>query len=431
MITDKDINQSKNFPSVINQFQNNTPQIINYYINLSENLNMNNNINAQIQNIPINLNLSNPPFENQILNNILNNGVFLNALMNVRNYFASIQVQSTNQQNLQKINVLEKDKKLKEKENLVGKKKKREENCEENSKKSIQINKNININEKEKNGNFFKNTTKEEVVKSNNSITNSESNETFKSINGKNVNLIQSPINENIFEKKSEFEQNLLESGKNEKKNINLGHIKKGNKINRYKELLQDTLLENLDKSKGGISIIIKNEEFEQPKRVKLNKKSFFKKTNKVINKLNKAKKNYKKSNKCHFSYNKNSKNEISFHPTKCIFHGDNYEKTNSPYDFMKYNYNYIEEKKQVNKTENKIDDLSKIINRNNNENKYNLSDIKPIWLRSEFKGNDMELKNCINLIKKEYKEKRDEKEEEECLKKIFENKKNINIINK
>ena len=99
----------------------------------------------------------------------------------------------------------------------------------------------------------------------------------------------------------------------------------------------------------------------------------------------------------------------------------------------MKYNYNFIKEKNQtnlINNIENRISDLPKIINRKNNENRCNLSSIKPIWLRSNFKGNDIELINFINLIKQEKKEKRDEKNEEECLERIFEKQKKINYIN-
>ena len=90
----------------------------------------------------------------------------------------------------------------------------------------------------------------------------------------------------------------------------------------------------------------------------------------------------------------------------------------------MKYNYNFIEEKKQPKKIENAERqavqvDASKIIYSNNYENnKYNLSDIKPIWLRSEFQGNDSEFINFTNLIKNKCKDGRDEINEEKCLEK-------------
>ena len=73
----------------------------------------------------------------------------------------------------------------------------------------------------------------------------------------------------------------------------------------------------------------------------------------------------------------------MKYPSTHCIFHGDNYQKTNS----IKYNYNYIEGKEKFKKIENANRqvvqvDTSKIIYNNNYENnKYNLSNIKTIWL--------------------------------------------------
>ena len=94
----------------------------------------------------------------------------------------------------------------------------------------------------------------------------------------------------------------------------------------------------------------------------------------------------------------------------------------------MKYNYNFIEEKKQTKKIENaerqavKVDS-SKIIYSNNYENnKYNLSDIKPIWLKSEFQGKDSELVNFTNLVKNKFKNERDEINEEENLERMIKN---------
>ena len=91
----------------------------------------------------------------------------------------------------------------------------------------------------------------------------------------------------------------------------------------------------------------------------------------------------------------------------------------------MKYNYNFIEEIKQKNpiteKKEKEAVDLQKMTNPNNYENNYNVSDIKPIWLRSKFKGDDSELENCTNLIKQQYKDGRIYKDEDKCLEKIIE----------
>ena len=81
----------------------------------------------------------------------------------------------------------------------------------------------------------------------------------------------------------------------------------------------------------------------------------------------------------------------------------------------MKYNYNFIEEKKQPKKIENaerqtvQVDSSKIIYNNNYENNKYNLSDIKPIWLKSEFQGKDSEIVNFTNLVKNKFKNERDE----------------------
>ena len=203
-------------------------------------------------------------------------------------------------------------------------------------------------------------------------------------------------------------------------------------KRNRYKELLKDTILENLDRTKNDISIIITNSESTNtpdkeggPKNTKnmKRKKNLSNSTNN-INKTNKLK-NLKKR----FTYKKKiKKNNIHYQSTECIFHGDNYENTNSASDFMKYNYNYLEEIKQPKK---KIDEAEKqvinsvpeIICKNNYlKNKNNLSDLKPLWLRSKFKGNDIDLNEKINLIKNKIKDGKDDINEEECLERLMEN---------
>ena len=156
------------------------------------------------------------------------------------------------------------------------------------------------------------------------------------------------------------------------------------------------------------------------------------KKNNKSKKKINKAKSNLKseKANKIKknkFNLNENTQLNYNKYPlTKCIFHGDNYEKTNSTLDFMKYNYGLKKIKKQGNKTnvnENKVVNLPETIYTNKFENmNYDLSEIKPIWLRSKFNDNKAELNNKINLIKQKLQEKRDYIDEEKCLEKIYEN---------
>ena len=94
----------------------------------------------------------------------------------------------------------------------------------------------------------------------------------------------------------------------------------------------------------------------------------------------------------------------------------------------MKYNYNFIEEIKQPKKNDDKIkQDLNikipNIICENNYENHINnISELKPIWLRSQFKGNDTELSKCINIIKNNMKNGRDDINEEKCLETLMEN---------
>ena len=94
----------------------------------------------------------------------------------------------------------------------------------------------------------------------------------------------------------------------------------------------------------------------------------------------------------------------------------------------MKYNYNYLEEikqpKKKINEAEKQvINSIPEIICKNNYlKNKNNLSDLKPLWLRSKFKGNDSDLNEYINLIKNKIKDGKDDINEEKCLERLMEN---------
>ena len=91
----------------------------------------------------------------------------------------------------------------------------------------------------------------------------------------------------------------------------------------------------------------------------------------------------------------------------------------------MKYNYNLNEIKKQrntIDESENKVAYLPETVYANNNDNMNNLSEIKPLWLRSKFNGNKAELNKYINSIKQKMKEGREYYNEEKCLEKINEN---------
>ena len=431
MLLNNDLNKNKNFPLIANQFQNNTSHIINFYINLSENLNMNNNSNNVLVH-------ENPKNGNNIIphpiNNILTNETFFNTFINLRSFLSMLQIQSAYQQYSQLLNNIniskEKEKTLIQKD-FVGNKRNRVIIENKN-------NKNINKTSKNNKLNIIKEKNVSKVENKKMSFGGNNSNKASKLINGNSINSISAKENKLVFEK--EFKNEEMELKRCKKDNKNAHYSKKGIKTKRYKELLQDTILENLDRPKKKFSIIINNSKFEKAsnnqknksinKRKKtkvlkgLNNNSILKKSNSVIDKVNKSNKLQNKVYKFNFDKNKNSKNNYGkYQSTECIFHGDKYEKTKSPKDFMKYNYNYIEEIKPKNTTEKKAKkavDLQKMINLNNYENNnYNLSDIKPIWLRSKFKGDDSELRKCTNFIKQKYKEGRIEEDEEKCLEKL------------
>ena len=421
MKSNQNIIENKTNPPIYNQFQINTSQIINYYFNLSQYLNMSNNLNnTQSQNLPTNVKTENQPLNQQNSNQTLsqiNNGA-LNQLINIGNMLALLQLHSTYQQYsllMKNMNTNEKIKKYNT--NLIGNKVNRE--IKDRGKKiNNKINKNSNI---KKNGSFQKNKKKsEKIFKVNNSLNNNIKEES-KSIKEDGIHFEQNFKGKISLELKNEKEKKVSESGNNKKYN----EKKLKNKTNKYKYLLQDSLLEKLDKPKKDISIVINNEEFEKAYekfRKSEKKRNLKKKSNSLNIKKNKIKKN--RINK--FNLDKNTQLNYTKYPsTKCIFHGDNYEKTNSALDFMKYNYNLTEtvKKSYINDNENKVVSVPEIIYMNNFENKnYNLSDIKPLWLRSKFNGDKIELNNCINSIKQKLQEGRDNTDEEKCLEKLFEN---------
>lgn len=88
---------------------------------------------------------------------------------------------------------------------------------------------------------------------------------------------------------------------------------------------------------------------------------------------------------------------------TKCLFHGNNYRKTSSIDDFMKYNFDFDEERniRKISKiTKDDCVDLNgfkDIKSLGNNE----VIKIKEKWLNSRFNGNYHKLKEEINEIQK------------------------------
>ena len=434
-----DKNSKEAFPPLINQLQNDKSQIINYYINLTHNLNMNNVGYDSMFKFPLygdSLN-SNKSQENQ--NQVLANAALFNTYLNMSNYFNMLQMQASFNQHQQLHSHMnnyqsnQNNKKPSQNLNLVGKKRKMErkkDNKDEINKKTDIIFQNIiNV----KNGSTQKNKNESndqlEKTKHSNDVINK-------------IIINQSPAQQNleIPEKKidNKTKDNELGDGpKEEKKNI----VKRKRNKNKYKELLQDILLEHLDKEKKDISIVIDNSSFKSPKSSsnnkrfqKNNKKNLnFKKSNSVKKEKDKNIKSKSQRCKTNLKSKKKEKNEksntVKFQPTEIIFHGDKYEKTKSAIDFMKYNYNFIEELKQPKigdaKKQTADIDLPRIIYKNNYENnKYNLSDIKPIWLRSKFNGSNTELESKIRLIKDENKDRRNVINEDKCLEKLFENSK-------
>ena len=431
-----DKNSKQAFPPLINQLQNDKSQIFNYYINLTHNLNMNNAGYDSMFKFPlygdsVNFNKSQ---ENQ--NQVLANAALFSTYLNMRNYFNMLQMQASFNQPPQLYHHMnnyqpnQNNKKPNQNSKLLDKKRKMETKKDNNDEINKKTDKNTT---NAKNGSTQKNKNESsdqlEKTKNSNDIIS-------------NIIINQSSAQQNleIPEKTIDNKTKDNELGtepKEEKKNI----VKRKRNKNKYKELLQDILLEHLDNEKKEISIVIDNSSFKSPKSSSNNKrfqknnkkKLNFKKSNSVKNEKDKNIKSKSQRCKTNLKSKKKEKNEksntVKFQPTEIIFHGDKYEKTKSAIDFMKYNYNFIEELKQPKIGDAKKQaadiDLPRIIYKNNYENnKYNLSDIKPIWLRSKFNGSNTELESKIRLIKDENKDRRNVINEEKCLEKLFENSK-------
>jgi hypothetical protein len=114
-----------------------------------------------------------------------------------------------------------------------------------------------------------------------------------------------------------------------------------------------------------------------------------FKNNNSKNGKKTNILRNIRKNNSHHFTQKKKAKSNVKFQSTQCIFHGENYQKTNSAIEFMKYNYNYIKEKEEFKKIKDaerqtvQIDPTNLLYNNNYENNKNDLSNIKKIWSKS------------------------------------------------
>ena len=123
----------------------------------------------------------------------------------------------------------------------------------------------------------------------------------------------------------------------------------------------------------------------------------------------------------------KNKKDEKSVsNPklTKVIYHGENYEKTKSSIDFMKYNFDFsIEEqyktKKLITDYDHQHIDLIKINENfydNYNANNHNLENTEQKWSRKKFEGDNKELKKVISIIRDTFQGRKIDTNEEKCL---------------
>lgn len=190
---------------------------------------------------------------------------------------------------------------------------------------------------------------------------------------------------------------------------------KRKNKKNHYEELLQDSFLEHFGEKKfpqplplDTISIL------ENVQNGKSKKKSSQKNTNKN----GKSQKNIKKKKP---DENAQDMTTTKYQSTKGIFYGDDYKKTSSVEDFMKYNFNFSIEEKY--KTQELITDveaqhvnLEKLKSFSLHKNLEEDYCLKPKWLRTKFQGDNKELKESIDLVKDIIKGNRAKMSEEQCL---------------
>ena len=229
---------------------------------------------------------------------------------------------------------------------------------------------------------------------------------------------------------------------------------KKRRRIN-YSELLYDPLLEQIGREKKpAISQDISSEEKEKNAKKEKTKKKSTKKnqTNPKQKPKTKVGKNSKKkqhnitlkNNKdilADLEENKEKENEEN-NPkmTRIIFHGNNYKETKNINYFMKYNFDFsIKEqyktKKLITNYAQQHVDINKIkenIYENYNYSEQHLDEIKNIWSREKFLGDNKELKNAINTIRDSFNERKNYMTEEKYLDIIKNNNYNVSeFINK
>ena len=346
-------------------------------------------------------------------------------------------------------------KKDKEKEQKIDIVKKKEEEIKH-------INDNVKITDKE---NLENNETKiisheENIIKE----IKSEEKEEIKNDKKEKENKKETEIKN---EKENIMPSSTSASPNEDKKDKDINNIekKKGKKKKKnYAELLHDTILEHIGEPKKKVISTVENEPLEIESKNNKNKadiknKNKIKSKDKNISKENntnieldekamentdikdkdktkklKAKSQRNQKKKQHKTTIKNNKdiladlnkdkNELNPKFTKVIFHGDNYEKTKSTIDFMKYNFDFqIEEQYKTKKLITDYDqqhiDLTRInqkLYENYNSNSQNLKEIEQKWSRKKFLGDNKELKKVIGIIKDSFPGRKIDINEEKCL---------------
>ena len=300
-------------------------------------------------------------------------------------------------------------------------------------------------------------------------VSNLENNET-KMISNEENDIVKKNAEEKEEIKKEENEKETMVISsvdtEKDKEQIKVEKKKVKKKKRNYTELLQDTLLEHIGEPKKKINTIeneppkvntklvinksdIKNKNKSKSNKPKtsiaipntlldLDEKSSENTETKEKNKKLKIKSQRNQKKKQHKLTIKNNnniladlqkdkpneKNESNSKLTKVIFHGDNYEKTNSMIDFMKYNFDFsIEEqyktKKLITDYDQQHADFTKIKDHfyeNYNYNDQKLENIEQKWSRKKFNGYNKELKKVINIINDTFPGRKAYTNEEKCL---------------
>ena len=225
--------------------------------------------------------------------------------------------------------------------------------------------------------------------------------------------MLQDTFLEHIGEPKKKISIYKKEEPKtNRKTNTNKSDIKTKNKPKST--VLPEKLSESNDKLTQTQNIKDKNKKLKiKPLRTQKNKPE-----HKITLKNNKDILADLEKNKT------KEKSESNPKLTKVIFHGENYEKTKSTIDFMKYNFDFsIEEQYKTKKLITDYDqqhiNLIKINENfydNYNSNSHNLENTKQKWSRKKFGGDNKELKKAINLIRDSFQGRKIDSNEEKCL---------------